>query len=72
MSTATHLFMRSAAQVFGSERDEAKDIREAYMLVHCLGNEPFIPMEGFLFSLRVQAYLCKRYTEIALKGWPKQ
>jgi hypothetical protein len=55
-----------------AEAEQAKSMREAYILVHCLSNSPWMSAEGLEVSIRVQAYLCKRYTEITCKGWPRQ
>lgn len=51
------------------EKQECQALREAYLLVQACGNSAFIAPEGLEKSVRIQAYLCKRYNSIVLKGW---
>jgi hypothetical protein len=62
----------SAYELTDAERMEVKGLNDAYYLVMFLTNTPFISAQGLEIGVRVQAYLCREYNKILLKGWHLQ
>lgn len=52
-----------------SDYDYARGVSDAYKLVMARSNNAMISAEGLDWSVRVQAYLCREYNRILLKGW---
>lgn len=63
---------KSAYDLTDAERAQVKGLNDAYYLVMFLTNTPFISAQGLEIGTRVQAYLCREYNKILLKGWRLQ
>ena len=66
-----HVVTRRHPQILlsESEYEQARGVSDAYKLVMAQSNNAMISSEGLDLSVRVQAYLCREYNRILLKGW---